>query len=92
MTDYANTIKRLRCQGDGFVVSSVVADEMEALIRERDEARSKAIDDALVRCDMEIHNGPFPFDAARREAHQWTAKAIRSAIAELKEETRQNGS
>ena len=95
---YSKLLKRLRAQGDGFVVSSVLADHLEALIRERDEARARekqaykagynaGIQDALVRCDMEVHNDPFPFHPAQQEAHQWTAKAIRAAILALKEKT-----
>ena len=84
MSDYKDLLDELRSKWL-FPCNIEAADLIERLIRERDEARAKAIDEALARCDMEIHNGPYPFDAARTEAHRRTAKAIRAAIAELKD-------
>jgi hypothetical protein len=39
MSEEAETIKRLRLQGNGFVASSHVAKVIERIIKERDEAR-----------------------------------------------------
>lgn len=47
--EYANIIKRLRSQGNTYVASNVVADEMEALICERDEARRAFDIESLLR-------------------------------------------
>jgi hypothetical protein len=53
------------------------------------EARGyrRGVEDALTRCDMEMHNGPFPFDVSKTYAHQWTARAIRASVHELLEQT-----
>jgi hypothetical protein len=65
MSDEAKTVKRLRGQGDGFVVSSYVADTIERLIRERDEAEragyEHGVREAAKVCDQcpDSHWGPW---------------------------------
>jgi hypothetical protein len=58
-------------------------------IQREAEARGyrRGVEDAAVRCDMELHNGRFPFDATRTDAHDRTAMAIRNDIRALLEQT-----